>query len=72
MRRPAILAAILASLAALTAASSAGAMYHPTMGRWVARDPIGHVDGMDLYEYVMSAPTTYVEDRKSTRLNSSH
>jgi hypothetical protein len=39
MRRPAILAAILVSLAVLTAASPASAMYHPTVGRWVQRDP---------------------------------
>ena len=30
--------------------------YHPTLGRWVSRDPKGYVDGMGLYEYVQSAP----------------
>jgi hypothetical protein len=42
MRRPAILAAILVSLAVLTAASPASAMYHPTVGKWVQRDPAGY------------------------------
>jgi len=32
-------------------------MYHPTLGRWVQRDPSGYVDGMSLYEYVRSSPT---------------
>ena len=31
-------------------------MYHPTLGRWLQRDPLGYVDGMDLYEYVGSDP----------------
>ena len=31
-------------------------MYHPTLGRWLQRDPLGYVDGMSLYEYVRSAP----------------
>ena len=30
--------------------------YHPTLGRWLQRDPLGYVDGMSLYEYVGSAP----------------
>jgi RHS repeat-associated protein len=25
--------------------------YHPTLGRWLQRDPAGYVDGMGLYEY---------------------
>ncbi|MCX5653108.1 MAG: hypothetical protein NTY65_00435 [Planctomycetota bacterium] len=61
MRRPAILAAILVSLAVLTAASPASAMYHPTMGRWVQRDPIGYADGMNLQEYVGGRPVRAVD-----------
>jgi RHS repeat-associated protein len=30
--------------------------YHPTLGRWVQRDPVGYHDGMNLYEYVGSNP----------------
>jgi len=25
-------------------------VYHPTLGRWLQRDPLGYVDGMGLYE----------------------
>ena len=32
-------------------------MYHPTLGRWIQRDPAGYVDGMGLYAYVASEPT---------------
>jgi hypothetical protein len=46
-----MLAAILVSLAVLTAASPAIAMYHPTMGRWVSRDRLEYSDGVNLYEY---------------------
>ena len=31
-------------------------MYHPTLGRWLQRDPLAYVDGVSLYEYVGSAP----------------
>jgi len=31
--------------------------YHPTLGRWTARDLLRYVDGMNLYESVQSAPS---------------
>ncbi len=31
-------------------------MYHPRLGRWLQRDPLGYVDGMSWYEYVKSSP----------------
>jgi RHS repeat-associated protein len=34
--------------------------YYPNRG-WLQRDPLGYVDGMSLYEYVMSRPTAYVD-----------
>ena len=33
-------------------------IYHPLLGRWNQRDPLGYVDGMGLYEYVRSGPVT--------------
>ncbi len=36
-------------------------MYHPTLGRWLQRDPIGYVDGMNLYEYVRSSPVDHAD-----------
>jgi len=30
--------------------------YHPTLGRWLSRDPAGYRDGMGLYEYTGSSP----------------
>jgi len=31
-------------------------VYHPTLGRWLQRDPLGYADGMNLYQYVRSGP----------------
>ena len=31
--------------------------HHSGLGRWMTRDPAGYVDGMNLYEYIMSTPT---------------
>jgi insecticidal toxin complex protein TccC len=56
MRRPSMLAAILVGLAVLTAASSASAMCHPTVGRWLERDPSGESDGVNLYQFVRDNP----------------
>jgi uncharacterized protein RhaS with RHS repeats len=36
-------------------------MYHPTLGRWVQRDPLGYVDGMSVYQYVGSRPISQVD-----------
>jgi RHS repeat-associated protein len=30
--------------------------YHPTLGRWMQRDPKGYVDGMSLYLYCGGCP----------------
>lgn len=56
MRRSRMLAAVLVSLAVLTAASPASAMYHPTLGKWATRDPVGQVHGRNLYEAVSANP----------------
>jgi RHS repeat-associated protein len=67
---------LLALLTLLCAASSAHArrfdpetgliynrarMYSPEHGRFVNRDPIGYEGGIDLYEYVRSQPTRYLD-----------
>ena len=48
-----------AALLVLCAATAASGMYHPTLGRFVQRDPAEYADGMSLYEYVDSAPMHY-------------
>jgi len=35
--------------------------YHPTLGRWVSRDPVGYVEGYNLYGYVADDPVGYVD-----------
>jgi RHS repeat-associated protein len=35
--------------------------YHPQLGRFVNRDPIGYRGGMNLYGYVGGMPTVYVD-----------
>ncbi len=35
--------------------------YSPELGRWLQRDPLGFVDGVNLYEYVQSAPTVLTD-----------
>ena len=56
MNRTALLT-LLATLAlALLLPTEAQAMYHPRLGRFLQRDPVGYVDGPGLYEYVCSSP----------------
>ena len=47
---------VLAALAA-----DASAMYHPTLGRFLQRDPIGYADGMGLHEYVRGSPVAALD-----------
>jgi RHS repeat-associated protein len=35
--------------------------YHPGLGRWLSRDPIGYVDGMNVYEYCAGMPTCWID-----------
>jgi len=35
--------------------------YHAQLGRFCSRDPLGYVDGWNLYEYVKSKPIDYVD-----------
>jgi len=44
-------------------------MYHPTLGRWMQRDRIGYVDGMNLYEYTAGNPVTAADPMGEFRGN---
>jgi len=35
--------------------------YHPQLGRWMSRDPLGYVDGMNLYLYVGGNPLVRID-----------
>ncbi|NLW85653.1 MAG: hypothetical protein GXY38_02135 [Planctomycetes bacterium] len=79
-KQPHLIAASLGLLAACIIVSDASAYYHPTLGRFMSRDPgiegsavaggsiaynrvgsLQYVAGMNLYEYVRSAPVQYVD-----------
>jgi len=47
------------AIAALTQPTQT--MYHPTMGRFLQRDPSGYADGISLYEYVGGSPCCYLD-----------
>jgi len=36
-------------------------VYHPTLGRWLQRDPAGYEDGTHLYAYVYNAPISLLD-----------
>jgi len=36
-------------------------MYHPELGRFMQRDPLGFIDGLSLYEYADSNPLVYTD-----------
>ncbi len=35
--------------------------YSPRLGRWLQRDPLGYVDGVNMYEYVSCSPLAWVD-----------
>ena len=35
--------------------------YDTALGRWIERDPLGYIDGMNVYEYVRGQPLTAVD-----------
>jgi len=51
------LVAVLAGLVAVAVlAADASAMYHPTLGRWLSRDPERYADGFNMYAYARAQP----------------
>ncbi|MBN2130246.1 MAG: RHS repeat-associated core domain-containing protein [Sedimentisphaerales bacterium] len=42
--------------------------YSPRLGRWLQRDPIGYVDGVNMHEYVGSSPVGWLDPLGLTRL----
>jgi len=36
-------------------------VYHPTLGRWLQKDPAGMVDGTNLYQYCAGNPVNFVD-----------
>jgi len=57
--RQSLMFVALMLLAILTCAQPSYAMYAPAMGRFMQKDPLGYVDGMNHYQYVKSGPTLY-------------
>jgi RHS repeat-associated protein len=35
--------------------------YSPELGRWMQRDPLGYVDGVNLYQYALCSPLAFVD-----------
>ncbi len=35
--------------------------YDPTLGRYLQADPLGFIDGPNVYNYVTNAPTMYAD-----------
>ena len=61
MRRQHLALVICAFIASFFFADAAQAVYHPTQGKWLSRDPIGYADGMGLFQYVRSHPMGSVD-----------
>jgi len=61
MRRQHVALVICAFITSFFFADVAQAVYHPTVGRWLTRDPIGHADSMNTYEYAIGEPTIEVD-----------
>jgi uncharacterized protein RhaS with RHS repeats len=59
MKQFRIVILVLAVILAFACTSSA--YYSPQAGRFLQRDPIGYVDGMNLYEYVRSTPCMSID-----------
>jgi len=62
MKRTSFLSMPFAALLVLCAATAASGMYHPTLGRFVQRDPKGYGrDGMSLSQYCTSDPLSFTD-----------
>jgi len=61
MKRTSLLSMPFAALLVLCAATAASGMYHPTLGRFVQRDPVGYVDADSLYTTVYDNPIAFLD-----------
>ncbi|MBI9018055.1 MAG: hypothetical protein JEZ07_12435 [Phycisphaerae bacterium] len=52
---------MLAVLGLILSTSTADAMLDYQTGRWLSQDPLGYVDGVNMYGYVSSRPTHHVD-----------
>ena len=60
-------AAVLAGLAAVAlVAADASAMYHPTLGRFLQRDPVGHIASLSPNAVATATPRSSEEPRRQT------
>jgi hypothetical protein len=56
MKRTHLVSVLVGFAAVAVFAADASAMYHPSLGRFMQRDPVGYAGGMNLYEYVGTTP----------------
>lgn len=54
---------IVAAMLAWFVPDAQARWYDPATGRWLQRDPIRYVDGMNAYQYVVSNPLAHVDPR---------
>ena len=71
MKHPYFFFAAVTAFLVVAFTQPALAMYHPTVGRFLQRDPAGYADGMSLYEYVRSRPTVS-RDASGQRITKFH
>jgi hypothetical protein len=54
-------AGVFLAIMAVPVLTAEARCYHPTMGRWVQRDPAGYAAGMNAYGYADASPVHFVD-----------